>query len=91
MRPAEEKHGGEPTEKEIQFPVESAITAQGITTQMFRIMKTGACIKLSQFTSRMYLRGDIAGDSEPKGSVLQAAWSVCLSEKSGGIRAIPEG
>lgn len=42
-RPSEKKHGREGKEKEIRFPGESAITAKGITTQMFRIMKTGAC------------------------------------------------
>lgn len=61
-------------EEEIQFPVESAVTAQGITTQMIRIMKTGACFLSREcqavtvhIQNVAYLRRDIAGDSEPKG------------------------
>lgn len=69
VRPAEKKHG---REGEIRFPVESAITAEGITAQMFRIIKTGACFSTRRVSgcpcaSSVLLRRDKDEDSEPKG------------------------
>lgn len=41
VRPSEKKHGGEGGKS--GFLWKSAITTRGITTQRFRIIKTGAC------------------------------------------------
>lgn len=88
VRPAEKKHG---REGEIRFPVESAITAEGITAQMFRIIKTGACFSARRVSgcpcaSSVLLRRDKDEDSEPKGSVLRVAWSLDVKR----VGAIPK-
>lgn len=75
-------------------PVESAITAQGITTQRFRIMKKGGCcffdqrIKLSVHIQRLFKEG-YRRWLWAKGSVLRAAWSVGL-KRVGGNKGHPQ-
>ena len=75
----------------ILFPVESAITAKGITTQMFRIMKTRACsfgqrVSSCPFASNIGTLGEIKTDeSEPEGPFCRLhGRSVCKEWGQGG-------
>lgn len=85
VRPAQKKHG---REGEIRFPVESARTAEGITAQMFRIIKTGARFSARRVSgcpcaSSVLLRRDQDEDSEPKGPVFGRAWWLGVKRVGG--------
>lgn len=84
VRPAEKKHG---REGEIRFPVESAITAEGITAQMFRIIKTGACFSTRRVSGCPCASSMLLGKIKTKTlsqRVRSAGCVVARCEKSGG-------